>query len=85
MLINDTTRFTMGTVVRCTDGGCGALRRVVVDPVARTLTHLVVEPGHRERDGHLVPVGLVSSTGVGGAGVGIGAKEFRRTALRGEG
>jgi sporulation protein YlmC with PRC-barrel domain len=63
MPINDTTRFTMGTGVRCTDGECGALRRVVVDPVARTLTHLVVEPGHRERDGHLVPIGLVSSAG----------------------
>jgi hypothetical protein len=35
----------------------------VVDPVARTLTHLVVEPGRRVRDGHLVPIDLVSSAG----------------------
>jgi hypothetical protein len=64
MIIGETTRFTMGSGVRCTDGVCGTLRRVVVDPVARTLTHLVVEPGHRERDGHRVPIDLVSSAGV---------------------
>jgi len=63
MLIRETTTFTMGSEVRCTDGVCGTLRRVVVDPVARSLTHLVVEPGHRERDGHLVPIALVSAAG----------------------
>jgi hypothetical protein len=35
---------------------------VVVDPVARALTHLVVEPRHRARAGRLVPVDLVEST-----------------------
>ena len=63
MLISETTTFTMGSEVRCTDGVCGTLRRVVVDPVARSLTHLVVEPQHRERDGHLVPIELVAAAG----------------------
>jgi hypothetical protein len=63
MLISGTTTFTMGSEARCTDGVCGTLRRVVVDPVARSLTHLVVERGHRESDGRLVPIGLVSSAG----------------------
>jgi sporulation protein YlmC with PRC-barrel domain len=63
MLISETTKFTMGSEVRCTDGVCGTLRRVVVDPVARSLTHLVVEPGHREREGRLVPIDLVSTAG----------------------
>jgi hypothetical protein len=63
MLIDGTKKFTMGSDVQCTDGACGTLRRVVVDPVARALTHLVVEPAHRERDGHLVPVALVTSAG----------------------
>ena len=63
MPIDETTTFTMGSEVRGTDGLCGTLRRVVVDPVARSLTHLVVEPRHRERDGHLVPIGLVVSAG----------------------
>ena len=32
-----TTEFIIGTEVSCTDGACGELRRVVVDPVARPL------------------------------------------------
>ena len=64
MSISEATEFTMGNEVRCTDGECGTLRRVVVDPVARRLTHLVVEPAHHERDGRLVPIELVSGAGV---------------------
>jgi hypothetical protein len=33
------TDFTIGSDVFCSDGTCGELRRVVVDPVARVLTH----------------------------------------------
>jgi sporulation protein YlmC with PRC-barrel domain len=37
--------------------------RVVVDPVARTVTHLVVEPGHWwHGPGRLVPLGLADAT-----------------------
>jgi sporulation protein YlmC with PRC-barrel domain len=54
--------FTIGSQVFCTDGDCGVLRRVVIDPVARALTHLVVEPKRGRKKGHLVPVGLVAST-----------------------
>jgi hypothetical protein len=36
---------------------------VVVDPVARAITHLVVEPRHRHGMGHLVPIALVASNG----------------------
>lgn len=53
--------FTIGSKVWCSDGACGELRRVVVDPLARALTHLVVGPRHRRGMGHLVPVGLVES------------------------
>ena len=56
------TDFTIGSEVSCIDGSCGELRRVVVDPVARALTHLVVEPKHGRQRGHLVPVNLVAST-----------------------
>lgn len=51
--------FTIGSTVDCRDGPCGEVRRVVVDPVARTLTHVVVEPTHRAGLGRLVPLDLV--------------------------
>lgn len=38
---------------------------MVVDPVARALTHLIVEPRHGHELPRLVPVGLVDSTGGG--------------------
>lgn len=53
--------FVIGTDVTCSDGACGELRRVVIDPVDRRVTHLVVEPRHRHDKGHLVPVDLVTS------------------------
>ena len=54
-------QYTIGSEVSCSDGICGELRRVVVDPVARALTHLVVEPRHHSEKGRLVPVELVDS------------------------
>jgi sporulation protein YlmC with PRC-barrel domain len=60
--MSETREFTIGSEVACSDGVCGELRRVVVDPVARTLTHLVVEPRHQRGTGRLVPIDLVEST-----------------------
>ncbi|HLY48781.1 MAG TPA: PRC-barrel domain-containing protein [Solirubrobacteraceae bacterium] len=57
------TGFTIGTGVSCSDGVCGELIRVVVDPVARALTHLVVEPIHGRAPARLVPVELVEESG----------------------
>jgi sporulation protein YlmC with PRC-barrel domain len=54
--------FTIGNNVVGSDGACGELGRVVVDPVARAVTHLVVEPRHRTGTGRLVPIELVDST-----------------------
>lgn len=56
--------FTIGSAVTCSDGPCGEVRRVVVDPVARTVTHLVVEPTHRSGLGRLVPLDMVEAGGV---------------------
>ena len=56
-----TERFTIGAGVRCTDGTCGTLSRVVVDPLAREVTHLLVQPRQRHEPVRLVPLGLVSS------------------------
>ena len=60
--MSESTQFRIGSEVVCSDGVCGELRRVVVDPVARAITHLVVEPRHRRGSGHLVPIDLVAST-----------------------
>ena len=55
--------FTIGAAVACSDGPCGAVSRVVVDPVAQEVTHLVVEPEHRSGLGRLVPLDLVETGG----------------------
>jgi len=55
------TTFTIGAEASCTDGVCGTVIRVVVDPIARTVTHLVVEPKHRIALGRLVPLTLIDA------------------------
>jgi len=57
-------QFTVGAEVSCRDGECGEVSRVVVDPVAGIVTHLVVEPKHRRGPGRLVPLDLVDATTV---------------------
>lgn len=57
--MGEVLEFTIGSDVFCGDAVCGDLRRLVVDPVAKAVTHLVVEPRHHRYGGHLVPVELV--------------------------
>jgi len=57
-----TTPLMIGAGARCTDGVCGEVSRVVIDPVARAVTHLVVEPAGRQGLGRLVPLDLVDAT-----------------------
>lgn len=52
-------RLRIGTEVVATDGTCGELVRVIVDPVAQVLTHLVVAPKHHPGLGRLVPVEML--------------------------
>jgi sporulation protein YlmC with PRC-barrel domain len=54
-----TEQFTIGAEVSCTDGPCGQVRSVVVDPLAKVVTHLVIEAEHRQGLGRLVPLDLV--------------------------
>ena len=56
------TTFTIGTEASCTDGDCGEVRRVIVNPVAREVTHLVVEPKDRLGLARLVPLDLVDAS-----------------------
>jgi sporulation protein YlmC with PRC-barrel domain len=59
----DTAEFTIGAEASATDGPVGKVSRVVVDPVAKALTHLVVETGFRQGPSRLVPLGQVDGGG----------------------
>ena len=60
----DASQITIGTEAICRDGAVGQVSRMIVDPVAEEVTHLVVAPEHRQDLGRLVPLDLVDS-GVG--------------------
>lgn len=70
--------FRIGSSVACQDGGCGDLRRLVVDPVAGAVTHLVVEPVHRRFGGHLVPTKFVQAAGDHEVHLSLTLAEFER-------
>lgn len=52
--MNETAIFRIGAPVVSRDGACGELTRVVIDPVAERMTHLVVQPPQGEP--RLVPI-----------------------------
>jgi sporulation protein YlmC with PRC-barrel domain len=66
--VADAAEFLIGVEVTCNDGAvCGEVERLILDPVARTATHLVVRAGNHPRMlDRLVPVAL-AETGAGGA------------------
>jgi sporulation protein YlmC with PRC-barrel domain len=55
-------QFTIGARASCTDGHCGEVRRLIIDPATETVTHLVIQPGHRHEPGRLVPADLIDTT-----------------------
>jgi hypothetical protein len=75
--MSETERFTIGADASCSDGPCGKLRWVVVDPVARAVTHIVVEPHFHQGFERLVPVDLVAVTG-DGISIGCSVADFEK-------
>ena len=71
------TQFTIGAEASCTDGVCGEVTRVVIDPIAETVTHLVIEPKHRVGLARLVPLDLVDGT-TGEVRLGCTIEEFEQ-------
>ena len=53
--------FRIGADASCTDGACGQVSRIIVNPVTREVTHFAVDPKHRHGPGRLVPVDLVDA------------------------
>ena len=58
-------QFAFGADVSCADGNCGKLGRVIIDPNAWTVTHIVVEPKHGHAAGRLVPFARYDPTADG--------------------
>ena len=51
-------RLEIGNRVRCTDAVYGELADIVIDPLEKRVTHLVVRPEHRKGEARLVPIEL---------------------------
>ena len=54
-------QFTIGARASCTDGHCGQVRRLIINPATETVTHLVIQPGHSKQAGRLVPAHLAGA------------------------
>jgi sporulation protein YlmC with PRC-barrel domain len=55
-------RLELGKPVRSSDGEVvGELADVIIDPVEKRVTHVVVKPHHGRQESHLVPVELAES------------------------
>jgi hypothetical protein len=54
--------FMIGARASCSDGHCGKVRRLIIDPATDTVTHLVIQPGHRKEAARLVPSRLAETT-----------------------
>ena len=58
----EATEFTIGAKANCTDGPCGEVSRLIIDPAGGAVTHLVITPEHQRDSGRLVPMDLVDNT-----------------------
>jgi len=56
------TEFAIGARASCSDGYCGELRRLIIDPATDTVTHLVIQRGHSKEAARLVPGDLAETT-----------------------
>jgi sporulation protein YlmC with PRC-barrel domain len=75
--MTQTTSFTIGAAASCTDGVGGEVTRMVVNPLTREVTHLVVEPKHRHGSARLVPLDLVDAA-TGEIRLGCSLAEFEK-------
>jgi sporulation protein YlmC with PRC-barrel domain len=58
----ETTQLTLGAEATCSDGVCGEVDRIIVDPDTKAVTHIVVEPKNGRVVGRLVPINLIEAT-----------------------
>ena len=70
--------FTIGGHVDATDGRCGSLIRLIVDPTTQSVTHLAVAPGHHAERARLVPADLVAGVEDGVIRLSCTTKQFEQ-------
>ena len=56
-------RLELGCAVQCTDASFGELADVVIDPLSRRVTHLVVRPHKQPENARLVPIAQARDDG----------------------
>jgi sporulation protein YlmC with PRC-barrel domain len=66
----------IGADASCSDGACGQLNRIIVNPAAREVTHLVVGQRRGNDTARLVPVDLVDAS-AGQLRLGCSLAEFQ--------
>jgi len=76
--------FRLEAEVRCADGDCGTLRTLVISRGDDAVTHLVVEPAHRDGPSMIVPLGLVDTGPVDTGGADTAKGEVRLRCTRAE-
>ena len=74
----DSVQFAIGAEALASDGPCGKLQRVIVEPVADVVTHLVIGPAHAPEPGRLVPVDLVDNARSDEVRLGCTTAEFEQ-------
>jgi hypothetical protein len=72
------TKLRLGEPVSGSDELLGELADIIVDPVAKAVTHLVVEPRHRHLQARLVPIDLVSDDDAAGLTLSLDPERFRQ-------
>ncbi len=70
--------FDIGAAVMCTDGRCGKLVRVVLDPATERVTSLVVARGGLQKESRVLPITEVQGTKDGIVQLPISSREFGR-------
>jgi hypothetical protein len=68
--------YEIGVSTACTDGDCGHLHRLIMDPTSRALTHLVI--GKDVHSARLVPISLVDTADADGVRLICSTAEFDR-------
>ena len=58
-------RLDLGCGVTCTDAAFGELADIIVDPISRRVTHIVVEPHGHHTEARLVPIERARAAGDG--------------------